>query len=81
MVFDCFLIIGSLESPMSLSPAQSYFQPTSTYFHQNCQWFFDPPPSRQLVLEISTMQKGGNIMRLSSDVIPGPQKFLCTVYL
>ena len=37
--------------------AQTFYP--STYFHQSCQWFFDPPPSRQLVLEISTMQKGG----------------------
>ena len=57
--FIPFFSAGSLESPMALSPAQSYFQPTSTYFHQHCQWFFDPPPSRQLVLDISTLQKGG----------------------
>ncbi|XP_059096393.1 uncharacterized protein LOC131890919 [Tigriopus californicus] len=45
--------LGSLESPLSHTNAQSYF-PSSTYFHQHCQWFFDPPPARQLVLEIST---------------------------
>lgn len=48
--------LGSLESPLAASPAQSY-HPSSTYFHQQCQWFFDPPPSRQLILKISTAQK------------------------
>ena len=47
---------GSLESPLAASPAQAY-HPSSTYFHQECQWFFDPPPARQLILKISTAQK------------------------
>ena len=55
------LIAGSLESPLAASPAQSY-HPSSTYFHQQCQWFFDPPPSRQLILKISTAQKMGSVL-------------------
>ena len=57
-LFSLSLFTGSLESPMALSPAQSYY-PSSTYFHQHCQWFFDPPPSTKVVLKISTMQEGG----------------------
>ena len=55
-LFSQPFISGSLESPMAASPAQSY-HPSSTYFHQECQWFFDPPPSRQLILKISTAHK------------------------
>ena len=52
------LISGSLESPLSASPIQSYHQ-SSTYFYQNCQWFFDPPPARELQMKISTTQTMG----------------------
>ena len=45
---------GSLESPLAASQA---YHPSSTYFHQECQWFFDPPPARQLILKISTAHK------------------------
>ena len=58
LYINAIIILGSLESPLAASPAQSY-HPSSTYFHQQCQWFFDPPPSRQLILKISTAQKMG----------------------
>ena len=51
-------ISGSLESPLSASPIQSYHQ-SSTYFYQNCQWFFDPPPAKELLMKISTTQTMG----------------------
>ena len=51
-----FIFTGSLESPLAASPSQAY-HPSSTYFHQECQWFFDTPPARQLILKISTAQK------------------------
>ena len=51
---------GSLESPLSASPIQSYHQ-SSTYFYQNCQWFFDPPPARELLMKISTTQTMGKL--------------------
>ena len=53
-------ISGSIESPLSASPIQSYHQ-SSTYFYQNCQWFFDPPPARELLMKISTTQTMGKL--------------------
>ena len=50
-----FHFAGSLESP--LAPSSEAYHPSSTYFHQECQWFFDPPPARQLILKISTAHK------------------------
>ena len=51
------LISGSLESPLSASSSTQAYHPSSTYFHHECQWFFDPPPAKQLILKISTAQK------------------------
>ena len=48
---------GSLESPLTASSSTQAYHPSSTYFHHECQWFFDPPPARQLILKISTAQK------------------------
>ena len=48
---------GSLESPLAASSSTQAYHPSSTYFHHECQWFFDPPPARQLILKISTAQK------------------------
>ena len=52
-----FHFAGSLESPMAASSSSEAYHPSSTYFHQECQWFFDPPPARQLILKISTAHK------------------------
>jgi hypothetical protein len=82
---------GSLESPLAASPAQSY-HPSSTYFHQQCQWFFDPPPSKQLILKISTAQKmgqssetlwlGGRVTRFGCEKIAqsAAQRFFTTLF-
>ena len=64
------LISGSLESPLSASPIQSYHQ-SSTYFYQNCQWFFDPPPARELQMKISTTQTMGMFIQSISVSIYG----------
>lgn len=58
---------GSLESPLAASPAQAY-HPSSTYFHQECQWFFDPPPARQLILKISTAQKMSDCLTWNATI-------------
>ena len=57
-ILNFIFLSGSLESPLSASPIQSYHQ-SSTYFYQNCQWFFDPPPARELLMKISTSQTMG----------------------
>ena len=51
--------LGSLSSPMSTHPLQSYHL-RSTYFHQYCQWFFDPPPARKLSLKIASEHETGS---------------------
>jgi len=58
---------GSLESPLAASPSQAY-HPSSTYFHQECQWFFDTPPARQLILKISTAQKMSDCLTWNATI-------------
>eukprot|EP00093_Oithona_nana_P013342 13342.XXX_253715_241698_1 [CDS] Oithona nana genome sequencing. len=57
---------GSLESP--LAPSSEAYHPSSTYFHQECQWFFDPPPARQLILKISTAHKMSDCLTWNATI-------------
>ena len=54
-------IAGSISSPMSTYPLQSYHL-RSTYFHQHCQWFFDPPPAKKLSLKIASEHETGTVL-------------------
>ena len=63
VIIHRILISGSLESPLSASSSTQAYHPSSTYFHHECQWFFDPPPAKQLILKISTAQKMSKYMQ------------------